>query len=105
MQEDLPPPPPVQKKVRADQTLSGQQTPALTLYIRTSCPYCKKILDYLKEHRKTLPICDADRDPAIATALRSIGGKTQFPCLLINGKPLYESVDILHWLKKHKDLY
>lgn len=28
-----------------------------------------------------------------------IGGKTQVPCLVIDGKPLYESLDIIEWLK------
>ena len=29
------------------------------------------------------------------------GGKEQVPCLFIDGKPLYESLDIIDWLKAH----
>ena len=29
------------------------------------------------------------------------GGKFQAPCLFIDGKPLYESLDIIDWLKAH----
>jgi len=29
------------------------------------------------------------------------GGKPQVPCLFIDGKPLYESSDIIAWLEKH----
>ena len=27
------------------------------------------------------------------------GGKEQVPCLFIDGKPMYESLDIIEWLK------
>lgn len=29
------------------------------------------------------------------------GGKDQVPCLLIEGRPLYESMDIIEWLNVH----
>ena len=29
------------------------------------------------------------------------GGKEQVPCLFIDGKPLYESLDIIAWLEEH----
>jgi glutaredoxin len=36
-----------------------------------------------------------------ARELLAVGGKKQVPCLFINGKPLYESLDIIQWLKDH----
>jgi len=30
-----------------------------------------------------------------------VGGKEQVPCLFIDGKPLYESSDIIEWLKEN----
>ena len=28
-----------------------------------------------------------------------VGGKQQVPCLFIDGKPMYESLDIVEWLR------
>jgi glutathione S-transferase len=36
-----------------------------------------------------------------AEELIKIGGKRQVPCLIIDGKPLYESDDIITWLDKN----
>jgi len=32
-----------------------------------------------------------------------IGGKAQVPCLVIDGKALYESEEIIKWFSAHKD--
>ena len=34
--------------------------------------------------------------------LIKIGGKPQVPCLVIDGKALYESLDIIEWFKRNK---
>ena len=39
---------------------------------------------------------EADRQRLI-----EVGGYEQVPCLFIDGKPLYESLDIIDWLKAH----
>ncbi len=33
--------------------------------------------------------------------LLTIGGKTQVPCLVVDGKALYESEDIIVWFKEN----
>ena len=33
--------------------------------------------------------------------LIEVGGMEQVPCLFIDGKPLYESLDIIAWLNAH----
>jgi len=40
--------------------------------------------------------------PAIRAELIEIGGKGQVPCLVHNGKPLYESTDIINWLAQNE---
>ncbi|MDN3508415.1 MAG: glutaredoxin [Candidatus Neptunochlamydia sp.] len=77
----------------------------LILYVRNSCPYCTKVTKYLKKGRKTIAIKDIGRDRQSGQELVQIGGKRQVPCLVINGKAMYESSDILHWLKTHKSQY
>ena len=41
------------------------------------------------------------QDRAIAEELIAIGGKQQVPCLVIDGKALYESADIVNYLGSH----
>ena len=36
-----------------------------------------------------------------AKELIQVGGKQQVPCLFIDGKPLYESLDIIRWLEEN----
>ncbi len=40
--------------------------------------------------------------PKDRQALLDVGGKTQVPCLVIDGKALYESNDIIEWLKENQ---
>ena len=72
----------------------------LVLYTSPRCPYCLKVTDYLKEHEKIIPTKNV-QDPEIRGELVRIGGKAQVPCLVINGQALYESNDIISWLKTH----
>ncbi len=44
---------------------------------------------------------DIHQDPSAREELIKIGGKSQVPCLIIDGKTLYESWDIIEWLKKN----
>ncbi len=70
----------------------------LILYVLPGCPFCHKVDHYLKangieiEHRSVT-------DPANADDLIRIGGKKQSPCLIIDGKALYESDDIIAYLQ------
>ncbi len=38
-------------------------------------------------------------DPANAAVVRELGGKVQSPCLVENGKAMYESDDIIAYLQ------
>lgn len=83
----------------------AQEKPQLLLYIRPNCPYCKKVTNYLNQENKSVPTKDIGRDTKARDELIQKGGKQQVPCLMINGKPMYESNDILNWLKANKDKY
>jgi glutathione S-transferase len=56
-------------------------------------------LEALKEMRLEIPMRDIHAEPAARDDLIRIGGKGQVPCLMIDGEPLYESADIVRWLK------
>lgn len=68
------------------------------LYYKPTCPYCQKVLHFMAAHdlecalRNTL-------DDEQRRALVEIGGKQQVPCLVIDGKAMYESDDIIAYLR------
>lgn len=71
------------------------------LYYYPTCPYCRKVfraLEKLGEERFDITKKDAT-DPATAGELVQIGGKEQVPCLVIDGKAMYESDDIIDYLR------
>ncbi len=74
----------------------------LKLYMTPTCPYCKKVLNFMNENNISIPLADRDFSPENRQALLDIGGKAQVPCLVIDGTALYESDDIIEWLKKNK---
>jgi len=79
----------------------NMEKPKLLLYTRSTCPYCKKVNAYLASVNKTVPSVDIGKKPDAAKTLVKIGGKKQVPCLVINGKPLYESNEIINWFKNN----
>ena len=83
----------------------NMEKPKLLLYTRSTCPYCKKVTAYLASVNKTVPSVDIGKDPEAAKTLVKIGGKKQVPCLVINGKPLYESNEIIKWLKNNSNKF
>ncbi len=79
------------------------QSRALMLYYSPACPYSQKVLKYLQQIHKTIPMKSVANDPIAKKELREYGGKMQVPCLLIDGKPLYESDAIILWLSQHQE--
>ena len=70
------------------------------LYVLDGCPWCGKVLDYMSEHGIELPVTSISGNPEARATLEREGGKVQCPCLFIDGKPLYESGDIIDYLGK-----
>ncbi len=72
----------------------------LELFKFAACPYCQRVLAEIKaEGRSDIELHDIHENPADRERLIKEGGKEQVPCLFIDGKPLYESSDIIAWLK------
>ena len=74
-------------------------THELELFMKPTCPYCIKVMNFMSETNITIPLRDIVADESAAETLIAIGGKRQVPCLFIDGKPLYESGDIIEWLR------
>ena len=84
--------------------MEEEHQPILVLYHKKTCPFCRKVRDYLTEIGKTLPLKDIEEDPKAKEELLHLGGKAQVPCLFIDGAPLYDSEDIIEYLKEKKDI-
>ncbi len=74
----------------------------LKLFVMESCPFCKKVMSYLKRNNLSVEILDINKDLKNKEELERIGGKVQVPMLLIGDKPLYESSDIIDWFKANR---
>ncbi len=74
----------------------------LKLYYMDRCPFCKKVINYIEKNNLSVEMADIHKDPKNQADLIKIGGLDQVPMLLIDGKPLYESSDIIEWLKNNQ---
>jgi len=71
----------------------------LKLYYKESCPFCKKVIQFMARNGIEVEMMDIKADPKNQEDLIKLGGIDQMPMLLIDGKPLYESSDIIQWFK------
>ena len=72
----------------------------LELFVLETCPYCKKVMDFLdKENMKYRKIDITNKESE--DSLIQIGGKRQVPFLIDSERniQMYESDDIVEYLK------
>ncbi|KAA2235420.1 glutaredoxin family protein [Salinarimonas soli] len=72
----------------------------IQLYHRWRCPYSARVRDFvdangLKERIDYLELSEA---PGAESDLQALTGRGQVPCLVVDGKPILESADIVAWL-------
>jgi len=72
----------------------------LELFIKDTCPYCHKVMEYLDENNIPYKKIDV-KDKLNEEVLLKIGGKVQVPFLVDkeNNIEMYESYDIIEYLK------
>jgi glutaredoxin 3 len=85
------------------QKCTAQEKPVLVLYYTSYCPYSQKVLRYLQQIHKTIPMKNVQRSSEGRDELLKVGGKLQVPCLVVNGKAIYESDAIIDWLSQHQN--
>lgn len=74
----------------------------LKLYYKPTCPYCVKVLNYMGENNiETIELLNVDEIDTLRAELTEKGGKAQVPALEIDGKIMYESSDIVAYLKEN----
>ena len=57
-------------------------------------------MNFLKENNIVVSMKNIHEEEGAKEELIRIGGKGQVPCLVINGKALYESDDIIEWFRE-----
>jgi glutaredoxin len=79
---------------------------SLTLYIKTGCPWCKRVLDFAQKHGIAFAHIKEKYEAGVLDDLLARGGKSQFPYLVDEtaGVEMYESADIIDYLKKLYDV-
>jgi glutaredoxin 3 len=73
----------------------------LTLYVKTGCPYCARVLQKLEEMGMEAEFKNI-ADEGVADELIARGGKRQVPYLVDPEKniEMYESADIVNYLEE-----
>ncbi len=74
----------------------------LTLYVKTGCPFCAKVLGTMEELGISADLKNI-ADEGVADELIARGGKRQVPYLIDSEKnvEMYESGDIVTYLSEH----
>ena len=69
------------------------------LFVGTACPHCKEVENFMEENNIKIEIVNINEDREAMKELIQNGGKRQVPCLFHDEKYLYESNDIIEFLK------
>lgn len=76
-----------------------KRAPILELYKFDACPYCQRVMKVIDENKLKVTYLDIYDDMNNMQKLMMITGKKTVPCMFINGDPMFESLDIIEWLK------
>lgn len=69
------------------------------LFVGTACPHCRKVENFMEENNIEIQIVNINENRDAMKELIEKGGKRQVPCLFHDGKYMYESNDIIEFLK------
>lgn len=75
--------------------------PQLTLFVKPTCPHCRKVMRFLSANGVEVPLRDVTFDDAAYVELVEHGGRDEAPCLKIDDRYLYKSDDIIAWVKEN----
>ena len=75
----------------------------LVFYTASTCPYCVRVQRVVDELGVELTVRNRNLQSQWRQVLLARTGRTQVPCLFIEGEPLFESADIITWLRRNYD--
>ncbi|MCO4792426.1 MAG: glutathione S-transferase N-terminal domain-containing protein [Bacteriovoracaceae bacterium] len=73
----------------------------LELFYYDSCPYCQDVLIVLDELKILVEMKNILQDQSSYERLINDTGRRTVPCLYIDNKPMFESLDIIDWLRSN----
>jgi len=73
----------------------------LVLYFRATCGFCTKVDRFMQKNHISIEKKDISSKEHLRDLIK-VGGKRQVPCLVIDGKAMYESDKIIQWLDKER---
>ncbi len=73
--------------------------PELTLYKFDACPFCARVANFMQKNKLEVNQKDIWQDPSARDELIQIGGRPTVPCLVIDGQAMYESADIIQYMR------
>ena len=71
----------------------------LELYYFPQCPFCAHVLHEIRNLEINVTLKDTRENPAYREELITLTGKTQVPCLVVDSKPMFESMEIVAYLR------
>ncbi|MCK9174043.1 MAG: glutathione S-transferase N-terminal domain-containing protein [Desulforhopalus sp.] len=76
----------------------------IKLYLRADCPYCRKVLNAVEkmglQEQQDYIIIDAQAGTPGRDVVLKTGGKAMVPFLMDGDHSMYESDDIIAWIRK-----
>lgn len=74
----------------------------LRLVVLAGCPYCGRVESFINENRLNddVKVLNVTEDQSLREELIAKGGKAQYPALLQGQDIMYESLDIIDYLKE-----
>jgi len=74
----------------------------LELFYYDSCPFCQYVLQVIDELNVKVEMKNILEDQTNLQRLMSDTGRRTVPCLYIDNQPMFESQDIMEWLKSNE---
>lgn len=72
----------------------------LKLYTSNNCPFCVRVKNFIQENNiEGIEYANISESKEERDYLMLNGGMMQVPCLFVDDEPMYESADIINYLK------
>ena len=75
----------------------------LEFFYFEACPFCQIVLKEIERLNIKVDYKNIHKDRQNLERLVQDTGRKTTPCLYIDNKPMFESRDIIEWLRKHAD--
>jgi glutaredoxin 3 len=74
----------------------------LELFYYDSCPFCQYVMSVIEDLNLKIEMKNILRDQSNLKRLVNDTGRRTVPCLYIDNVPMFESQDIMEWLKDNE---